>query len=106
MKLPSKCKIGGVSFTIGNEHVSDPDNYGGLNLHTNYIFVNPKMGKEQQRLSLVHELLHVLVNYSGAKSVAKLTAEQEEILVTVMEPMLLSLLRDNPQIIKFLQEGK
>lgn len=104
MKCPSKIKVCNSTITTGTKPVNDPDNAGGLYLSENYLFYNLKQCKEQQRLSVLHELLHAIINYSGLYTIMNLNQQQEETIVRVLEPALYGLLRDNPQLVKFLTE--
>jgi hypothetical protein len=78
----------------------------------NIIGIDPKSHPDQQRASLVHELLHCCLRFSGAwpNTYAKLTAKAgkdydipvEEFTVGATAYPLLSVLRDNPELLAWL----
>ena len=104
VKLPKKVKISGFTLDVSRKPTGDPGDYGGAHLGDCVVYVNPKTSEQQQRSTLLHEALHCMLVYSGAKHAIGMNDIQEETIVRILEPVLFNFLKDNPQVIKYITE--
>lgn len=104
VKLPKKVKVSGFTLDVGTKPVADPGDHGGVDFNSGTVYINPSIGAQQQRSVFVHEILHCLLRYSGAKYSVGMNDLQEETMVRVLEPIIFNFLKDNPQVIKYITE--
>jgi hypothetical protein len=109
---PSSIRVGVVEYRV----TTDPDewlrkehqqqrtgNYGYSDHQAAIIYLNPDMHDTVTRLTLWHEVLHC-VNQSanGGIDLDNLGEDGEEKLVRMLEGPTLAVLRDNPDLVKYL----
>lgn len=68
------------------------------------ISMDRNLGHDRERQTFLHENLHAMVAISGLE--AAFREDAEEHIVTVLAPVLLSWLRENPQAVAFLTERR
>lgn len=111
MMKPTKVKIGTQFFKI---EFRDPKNDGMLNDGTNgytldlgnLIVIANNMSKSKQQITLLHEILHAMrmVFENGMPATGADFEEWEHFFIGVYENGLLMFLRDNPEIVEWLEE--
>lgn len=75
--------------------LSDSDNCGETDLEQQKIRINKNMHPDVQAETLVHEILHICLNFSGLQDGATLTEEE---LVSRIAPTLTIILQTNSDI--------
>ena len=73
--------------------------YGNWDARYLTITLDPSQADSQVAETLLHELLHACADAAG------LDEDDEERTVNAIAPRLLSVLRDNPQLVRFLAGG-
>ncbi len=66
------------------------------------IRVRTKQTRWDERATLLHEIMHDCLMRAGIRTFA--TLKTEELFITLLEPYLLSVLRDNPELRDYLFE--
>jgi len=100
VKLPTKVKIGiGVFKIKETDNLSDLGNTDSASMT---IDINKKQNDQQKVITTLHEVIHGIFCMYNISRVLKMTAEQEETLVCLLEPALCSLIKDNPELIKLI----
>lgn len=92
-----------ISFDA-NEHLDRESEmnerlYGMGDYAKALIAIRPGMAPGPERQTLVHEVLHQILRQSG---IGGLTAEDEETIIRHLESGLLGVIRDNPELIRYL----
>jgi hypothetical protein len=67
------------------------------------IVLHPSSAPMVQREKLLHELLHVVFDNTGISN--RFSDRTEEQLVRALSPALFDLLRENPELVRYLTEG-
>lgn len=111
--LPSSIKVGPRLYTVHSDEVSyrklSNDTNRELEGHSNHpeerIVLRPGRNANWTADTVLHETLHAIINLHGVdlRNVKDLD-ELEEYIVSVMSPLLLMVMRDNPQMLAFLLE--
>lgn len=113
--MPSTVLIGSVTYLV----TVDPDDwlrvehetfikgcYGHTNHYRATIYVDPKLTPDVQRQTLWHEVLHALAEaVMGSPDWRGLGTEKddrEEAVVRIIESPTMLVLRDNPDLVKYL----
>jgi len=68
------------------------------------IQVSESQTEENQRSTLVHEILHAIIGQGLREFLREPDPKFEEQIVALLEPRLFGLIRDNPKLIDYLQE--
>lgn len=84
-------------------HFEDVSAYGAYSHDEPAIELDANLSFERERETLVHESLHAMLALTGD---AFLEPADEENLVTFLSPVVLSWLRDNPSLIRYVQESQ
>jgi hypothetical protein len=108
MKFPSKVRVGAVYITCNEVDETDCQSPGIKNgayaAYTDYqlkVEINKDMCEQQKAQSGVHELLHACFKQSGLTMLHDNKSEEE--IVRRLEPLIYGLIRDNPQLVKYIQ---
>lgn len=109
VKLPRKVKVGAI--TVDVSMMPKPTTVEGseLGLYTSYtgeITINPCVTKAQVGSVLLHEIFHAILDIHGIAHALDLDHRREEVAVRLLEPAVLSLIRDNPELIRWLMKTK
>ena len=115
MKPPKSVKVGPRTYTVhikGKKVKTARDNapffLQGQAFHIpQYIIINPDQHVDQQRETLLHELLHCVFNVADNLDVIRKiddVDDLEEALVRLISPHLYQVLRDNPALVAHLTE--
>ena len=99
--LPKLVKIGGQSWRLRKRLRDDGTEgftYGRTTVRFSLIEINRRASIGNRRDTVTHEVLHALLSCFPHG----MEEEAEEKFVASLSPHLLALLRDNPQLIKFL----
>lgn len=100
MSCPKKLTIGPFRYAVMVPSFL-PDADGATNYSQRVIAVNGSLSEQSQRETLLHEVLHAVIDQTGFRNLEK---EEEEKLVASLSPPLLSVLRSNPTFVSFLTE--
>lgn len=103
MKLPKHVQVGPHRYRIRSTGKATELALQGLmgqtDSRSNEILVSPDQSDGQQADTLLHEILHAAYDQT---SLRRLDAEAEEAVVSALTPILLGVLRNNPEIVKVL----
>ena len=103
-KLPKEIKVLGLDYEIkeyeDNLTVKDA---GFTHVHGNLISITTGMKPKQQACTLLHEVLHAVFAEMGMHNSP--IKDGEEYIVECFSNGLIQIIRDNPELIAFLQES-
>lgn len=110
MRLPKLIKVGHlrVSVVYQKGFSASAGVNGAYGADTQTVIIDPSLGPDQERETLIHEALHAIMAACGLDLLFKEaekaldTKEFEEQVVNNMSSRLLELLRDNPNLLRFL----
>lgn len=97
--LPEYVKLGGQTWQLRRTSIeSDLNLFGRTKVRHSLIEIDNDQSPGQERDTVLHELLHAIA------SVIQVFADpgEEERAVSAISPWLLSLVRDNPELIAYL----
>lgn len=97
-KRPSKLRVGCFDYDLLWQKCADKANIGLCEPDALKITIDPSCPCMVQINVLVHEMLHAGSNFIGLTA----SAELEESIVTRMSGIVVSMLRDNPDIVEFI----
>lgn len=106
MKLPSKVKINTYTYTLKEEN--DPrfddgaDAWGYCDYDNQEIVIKKNATKERKRNIVLHEIMHAVFESVHASPRSMRADEIEEYYVVHSAPILVDVLRDNPNLVKYL----
>lgn len=108
--MPDKVKVGPLTYDIKNdslahmlaEYEQKAGLYGRCDNPKQALILSPDLAPGQLRATLVHEILHAVINVSG---VSLGNDDAEERAVAAIEMPLLGVIRDNPALIAYLTGG-
>lgn len=108
---PTKVKLGSQVFKI---EFRDPKNDGMLNDgnqgytldYGNLIVVASNLSKSKQQVTLLHEILHAMrMTFENTPPAANTEFDDwEHFFINIYENSLLMFIRDNPEIVEWLEE--
>lgn len=102
--VPALLRVGPARYDVVVKSLKKLDLFGRTsNTHTR-IELHCGISKSAMQDTLVHEALHAVFHTAGSTSVTGLSDESEEVLCRILAPWLVGLIRDNPELIVFLQE--
>lgn len=101
MDLPEQLKVGPLDWTVRVD--TDAKLYGKTRHKATEIVMCPQ-SPASMRDTLLHEALHAVWWVAGGEKLLDMDKDAEEQLIRLLSPWLLCLLRDNPDMIKFLLE--
>ena len=110
MKKPTKFKSGCFNWTIYWSQEEADEMYGKTDHSTKTVTIYKCKSDEITKETLLHELLHValedkaesIFNYDPDKK----DYDKEENLVRLLSPTLFYLIRENPELIRFLSKAR
>lgn len=111
MSIPLSVRVGPYRYTVKVdadrikelEKESNTDLYG-ITTHGHLeIALQPDVADMVLRETLLHEVLHAVLFNTGISD--RMTDKAEEHLVRALSPALFSLLRDNPDLVRYLTGG-
>lgn len=95
---PKKVNVGPFRYTIA--WVEDlPESSGFTNMDHRIIGVAGSCDEQTQRETLLHEILHAVIDMTGLRGEDK---DKEEKLVASISPVLYDVLRSNPTVVAYL----
>lgn len=108
--LPAKVKLGTYTYSIVTDkgafdriQVEERELLCGRQLTTTQqIHINPAMGPDCTRDTVIHECLHHFFSTSGLRGENGLEMAQEEQVVNMLGSNILAMLRDNPELVTYL----
>ena len=110
--MPKEIKVGSQIFKVVSR---DPANDGMLHEAVGYslddenlIVLSSRLGESKKRQTLMHEVLHCLkfAFYAGHHPLTKDLDTWEHFFIHLYEEPLVMVLRDNPELVKYLTEKK
>lgn len=100
-QMPNKVKVGAVDYTIVIADLQEND-YGCCDTHMQVITLSPNQTVQSASDTLLHEILHAIWNESGLFIMKR---PDEETIVRLMATWLKTVMIDNPDISKFVQDA-
>jgi hypothetical protein len=96
MRIPQTLKIGAYNWTVQEDAdvVAEGGVYGSTHFRTQKIFLAPDISVENKAETLLHELLHTAIYYSGLKERLPSSISDEEIVASI-SPLLYQIITDN-----------
>lgn len=101
MKLPKTVRVGSLTYTVDSKEPRDEDLIGLTNTREAIIEVHPGIADELQASTFWHELFHALWFDAGLDTVDDASEEQ---VVDMLSARFVDLVRDNPNILKTLEQ--
>lgn len=111
MTIPSTIKVGPFRYkvvatkeAIAQERYSceDSTRLGSTHFHTGQILVDPDLFPDQFAETLTHESLHAMMRTAAMETDDEKFSPEE--IASRLAPILLSVLRDNPELVAFLRK--
>jgi hypothetical protein len=108
MPLPASVKIGSHHWSVTEvkrKNQPDGEHYGFTNDKDASITIDSEMPESIKRVTLVHEILHAIrFTFGGSYSPSKGTTyeEWEHYFIGLYEEPMTMVLRDNPELVKYL----
>ena len=108
MRKPTKFKSGCYNWQIYWSQEEAEEMYGKTDSHNKVVTIYKCKNKEITRETLLHELLHVVME-DKAEAVFnfdpdKKEYDKEENLIRLISPVLMQLIIDNPELWEYLSE--
>lgn len=109
MRMPKSVKIGSQVWEISEQkrkHAMD-NHYGVTNGKDNSIVIDAELSPSMARVTLFHELLHAIrITFGGSLTPNKWTDfyEAEHFWIGTYEEPVVAMLRDNPELVKYLTD--
>ncbi len=109
MRLPRKVIVAPHIMSIqydDDNRLKEIDDLNGLcDFDTGRIWIQRKQTPIMERDTVLHEVLHALLDQTGAKRRFKeVGTDFEEEMVVELTPRILQVLRDNPRLVAYLTE--
>ena len=109
MRKPTKFKSGCYTWKIYWGEEDADEMYGKTDTSTKTVTIYKCKNDEITRETLLHELLHVVME-DKAEAVFnfdpdKKEYDKEENLIRLISPVLMQLISENPELIRFLSKG-
>lgn len=103
MRLPKRIRFGAYTYKVrtgknAKTQLELRDEVGEVRILDQHILITPNQHEDQARDTLLHECLHVIAQQTVT---LKIYDEQEDLILR-WTPVLLGLLRDNPELVDFL----
>lgn len=110
VKIPRRIIVGPFVYKVSDDPVDlvircreeSTDLLGHNSQRELIITIDPAQAPGQRRDSLLHETLHAVTQLTGLAS--EWGQETEEAIVNRLSPVVLSVLRDNPRLLRYLTE--
>lgn len=106
-KPPASILIGHAYFDVQfDEHLNeDSDAVGLTGPETQRILLDPKLGPDVERETVLHECLHGVFFQAGLRLEPWHRDKVEEKIIWSIAPRILSLLKDNGELLEYLTES-
>lgn len=107
MRMPKSVKIGSQVWEVSEQkrkHAMD-NHYGITNGKDNSIVIDAELSPSMARVTLFHELLHAIrITFGGSLAPNKWLdyTEAEHFWIGLYEEPVVAMLRDNPELVKYL----
>ncbi len=101
-------KIGPLTwqFVYSEDVVEEGDCYAATHLRRQRSFLDPRAREDNNRLSVIHEVLHVIFYLSGLhERLTNKESQTEEDVVREMATLLTQVIQDNPALFKVQPSG-
>jgi Zn-dependent peptidase ImmA (M78 family) len=102
---PRRLKVGAHIYKIRWKKMGLKKDHGETDTNKSEILINTSLSKSQQQITLVHELLHAILEncpHVSDTDPEELVEVSEEQIVTYQAPLLTNLLKDNIDLINFI----
>lgn len=90
--------VDNINFVIDPNGISDSQKDGFTVHHKQQIYISTDMYHDMMSDTLLHEMMHVILRAIAAYD----DDDEEEELVSRVTPILLQVIRDNPELIDFI----
>lgn len=107
MSKPRKLKVGAHLFSIKWRKKGLKQDHGETDTNKSEIWVNTSISKTQQQITLVHEMLHAMLENCSVLSESdpeEIVEVSEEQIVTYLAPILTQVMKDNIHILNYVVE--
>jgi len=101
VRPPKFVKVGGHTISVRLKSRKQLSAYGEFDPRRNAIAITSEACSAVQATTLLHEVLHAC--YANIGLLVK--SREEEAFVQAFEPILFQVLRDNPKLIRYIQEA-
>lgn len=109
MPLPKKIKLRDFNYTIEkvkdlhrvDENGRKHSYFGLVNVAKDNIEIEEDMSHPNTQMTLAHELTHTMLHQTPLNN-----HPDEEDICNAIAPMLIALIRDNPQLVEYFKEKK
>lgn len=104
VRLPKVIYVGPHDYDVQTKkHL---DLLGETDNSNTAITLKARQSRTSMQDTILHEALHAIVFNSGLFKTLDLDNETEEKLVVTISPWILQLIKDNPELVQFLQGGE
>ena len=108
MSAPLWVKVGGRTYSVHSDAdtsaLTSDDGSRGMTFHERQrIHVDSTLGKDIFRETLIHECIHAAWDFVGLRKGGDV-AQHEEQVIKALSPTITALIRDNPQLVRFITE--
>lgn len=101
MEAPAVVYVGPVDYEI--KQPKQFDLLGETLAEQATIKLRRKQSESTKRVTLLHEILHAIFWESGYRQIEDMSAKREERIIQALAPWLVSVIRDNPDLVKYIQ---
>lgn len=105
MVAPAEVLVGSATYAVQLKKKLPEGRYGDTRNGLTSIRLNEGLSLSAMQDTLLHESLHAIVHMSGMQHSLGFDDAEEERMIRVLTPWLVSLIRDNPSLIAYLREG-
>jgi hypothetical protein len=102
VKLPKTVYVGPYDYNVKLTKSLGDSLYGETDNTNSEILVHPEQSKSSRRDTFLHEVLHAIFHTSGASKALGWDMKTEEQLIRLINPWLVQVLQDNPDLIAYL----
>jgi hypothetical protein len=96
-----RLQIGAAEYRVKRvAEVEADDKLGMTRFRRSLIHISKKQSPSSERDTLLHEVLHAVCYESGLSLVLGIGDEDEERIIRILAPWLLTVIRDNPHLIE------
>lgn len=104
MKIPSRLKVGAYHYKVSMAPLTDEGRVGQTYPSRQEIQIAPGQAPHYERDTVIHELLHAIMQQTSLSKMTLWDEGVEEAIVLAVSPLLLQTLRENPRLTNYLLE--
>ena len=103
--VPTSVKIGFIHYEIRwRTQKQMPEYFGYSSYEDSKILLNTEMPHDLRRETLLHEIMHMCVEIRNRSGGLSYPTPDEDKYIETISPALMEVLRDNPELVKWLQK--